>query len=88
MSGLLLAAIYFIIWWLTLFIVLPFGVHTQQEDGEVTLGTTASAPAKPHLLRTMLITTAASAVIFGMFWIATQKLGLSLDDFDFLGPQG
>ena len=38
-------AIYFIIWWVVLFAVLPWGVHSQQESGEVAPGTDPGAPA-------------------------------------------
>jgi predicted secreted protein len=38
-------AVYFLIWWVTLFVVLPFGLRTQEEDNNVTLGTTSSAPS-------------------------------------------
>ena len=27
-------AIYFVLWWITLFVTLPFGVRSQHEDGE------------------------------------------------------
>ena len=37
-------AVYFIVWWLTLFAVLPIGLRTQAEDNEVVLGTVPSAP--------------------------------------------
>ncbi|MFN6985499.1 MAG: DUF1467 family protein, partial [Rhizobium oryzihabitans] len=32
-------AIYFIVWWTVLFVVLPIGLRTQAEDGDVALGT-------------------------------------------------
>ena len=32
-------ALYFIIWWLTLFAILPLGVRSQHEAGEVADGT-------------------------------------------------
>ena len=38
-------AVYIFIWWITLFLVLPFGVRTQQEEGSVVPGTPESAPA-------------------------------------------
>ena len=44
-------AIYFIFWWLTLFTVLPFGLRTQADEDDVTLGTTASAPHKHRMGR-------------------------------------
>ncbi|HWT31144.1 MAG TPA: DUF1467 family protein, partial [Propylenella sp.] len=33
------AAIFFVIWWVVLFAVLPFGVRSQHEMNDVTLGT-------------------------------------------------
>ena len=40
-----------VIWFLTLFVVLPIGLRTQGEDGEVVPGTPSSAPANPRLRR-------------------------------------
>ena len=41
-------AIYFLIWWLTLFAVLPWGVSAQGDEGEP--GTDPGAPRVPHLM--------------------------------------
>ena len=49
-------AIYGISWWLTLFTILPLGVKSQTEMGDVTPGTEAGAPALPRLWRKVLIT--------------------------------
>lgn len=57
-------ALYFMIWWLTLFAVLPFGVRTQGEAGEVVPGTPASAPAAPRILRIFVINTVLATVVF------------------------
>ena len=74
------AAIYFVVWWLCLFIVLPFGVRTQaeHEDGTV-LGTTASAPARPMLVRKALATSLLAAVVVGLIWVAHDYYGLTLE---------
>ena len=32
-------AIYFVLWWVVLFVTLPFGVRSQHEDGEGAPGT-------------------------------------------------
>ena len=53
-------AIYFVIWWTVLFAVLPIGVRTQGEDGDVVPGTPESAPTRPRLLRVVLLTTLVS----------------------------
>ena len=38
-------AIYFVLWWLVLFLTLPFGVRSQHEDGEGAPGTDPGAPS-------------------------------------------
>ena len=50
-------AIYFVAWWVLLFIVLPFGVRSQDEDGEVVPGTDPGAPAIGPMLVKKLIWT-------------------------------
>ncbi len=73
-----LLAIYFVVWWTILFAVLPFGLRTQQEEGEVVLGTAASAPVRPRLVRVAVITSIVAAVITGSFWIAVDVYGFGL----------
>ena len=48
------AITFLVIWWLILFMVLPFGAAPPEEVGE---GHAASAPAKPRLLIKLAITT-------------------------------
>jgi len=57
-------AIYFIVWWTTLFAVLPIGLRTQGEEGSVVPGTPESAPARPRLLFLFGLTTLVSAAVF------------------------
>lgn len=73
-------AIYFIIWWLVLFAVLPIGVRSQHEDGEVTLGTDHGAPVRPMLVRKALITSLIAAIIFAGVYVAIAVYGLTLED--------
>jgi len=61
-------AIYFVIWWTVLFAVLPFGVRTQGEAGEVVPGTPESAPVTPRLLRTFAITTIVAGAVFALVY--------------------
>jgi predicted secreted protein len=63
-------AIYFVIWWVTLFLTLPFGVRSQHEDGEGAPGTDPGAPVVPGLRRKLVWTTVISAVIFALSWLA------------------
>jgi len=75
MSWVSLTAIYFVTWWTVLFAILPFGVRTQDEEGDVTLGTTASAPARPMLVRKAIATSIVSAVLVCGFWYLYAVLG-------------
>jgi predicted secreted protein len=66
-------ALYIMIWWMTLFTVLPFGVKTQGEAGQVVEGTPESAPMAPRILRTMLINTVVAAFVFAFVWTALER---------------
>jgi predicted secreted protein len=59
-------AVYFTIWWVVLFAVLPFGVHSAAEAGlaDAPAGADPGAPAAPHLAKKALWTTAISAIVF------------------------
>ena len=76
-------AIYFVIWWIVLFAVLPLGVRTQGEAGEVVPGTPASAPSRPALAKKATITTVVAAVVFAGLW-ALLNSGIGLDDIPLL----
>ena len=65
-------AIYVVIWWTLLFAILPIGVRTQGEDGEVVPGTPESAPTRPRLVRVVLLTTVVSARVFAALWAAVR----------------
>ena len=78
-------AIYFIIWWTTIFITLPFRMKPQFEAGDVVEGTDGAAPANPQILRRMIWNTIISAVIFGIYWLVFYYFDYGLDDIpDFL----
>ena len=57
-------AVYFTMWWTVLFAVLPFGVRSQQESGEVVPGSEPGAPVAPFLVKKAVWTTLAAAVLF------------------------
>ncbi len=81
-------AVYFIIWWVVLFAMLPIGLRTQEEDDDVTLGTTPSAPKGAHMRWAVLRTTLVSAAIFALYFYIVNYSGLTLDDVPRLGPLG
>jgi predicted secreted protein len=59
-------AIYFVLWWLVLFVTLPFGIRSQQEAGEGAAGTDPGAPVMAQMGRKLIWTTGLSAVIFAV----------------------
>ncbi|WP_349957939.1 DUF1467 family protein [Rhizobium sp. ZPR3] len=79
-------AVYFVIWWITLFAVLPFGLRTQAEDEHVILGTVESAPTKFRAWRVVLVTTLVSAFIYGAWYVASRYFGLSIDSIPRIVP--
>jgi predicted secreted protein len=64
-------AIYFLIWWVVLFAVLPWGARSQDEGGTVEPGTDPGAPAVHRvwikLIWTTVIATALFAVLAGLY---------------------
>ena len=74
MNPIAIAGIYFVVWWLVLFAILPFGTHTQDDEGDVVLGTARSAPVRPMLIRKAIATTIVAAIVVGALgsrWITT-----------------
>jgi len=67
-------AIYFLIWWLTLFAVLPWGVRIPDKAEP---GHADSAPVKPMLGRKVLATTAITAVLWLIVYLVVQSDWLS-----------
>ncbi|MFD0987263.1 DUF1467 family protein [Methyloligella solikamskensis] len=78
-------AIYFVIWWITLFAILPFGVRPQGETEEGTVpGSAESAPSKPHFIPKLIATTLIAGLIYlGVYFIVFQGV-VTLDDIPFL----
>ena len=79
-------AVYFIIWWVVLFTVLPFSARSQADEGDVTLGTTHSAPANFSFLPIFLRTTLVSGAVFAAYFLVTVVGGYTLDDLIALAP--
>ncbi|WP_457937589.1 DUF1467 family protein [Mesorhizobium sp. 10J20-29] len=86
MNWVSMTALFFVVWWLVLFAILPFGLKTQHEEDDVTLGTVSSAPRGPHVVRAMLWTTLVTAILIGVFYGLTKGLGYGFDDIPRLVP--
>jgi predicted secreted protein len=74
-------AIYFIIWWVVLFAVLPWGAHSQADSGEVTPGTEPGAPAVHRVWRKLMWTTVTAAVVYAVLALLYKE---GLMPFEFL----
>ncbi len=70
------AAIYFIIWWLVLFMVLPWGVRRVDPD-DLLPGEDHGAPEKPRMLIKLLVTTVLSGIIFAGVYYSIVSGALS-----------
>ena len=73
-------AIYFLIWWIVLFTVLPFGVRNQEEGGDVVRGTDPGAPVIPQLRMKLLWTTLIATVVFAFCYVVYARRLISLED--------
>lgn len=69
MSVALYIAIYFTIWWMVIFAVLPFGVRSQHEEGEMHQGTDPGAPVMAQMGRKLVWTTIITTVLFAAFYV-------------------
>ena len=73
-------AVYFVVWWIALFTVLPWGVRSQHESGAVAPGTDPGAPAIPMLLRKLIWTTVVASVVFALGTLVYRYRLVTLDD--------
>jgi predicted secreted protein len=80
-------AVFFLIWWIVLFAVLPWGIRSQQESGgEIAPGTDPGAPAMPRLKRTLVWTTLVSVVVFAACYVIYVERLVTLEGL--LAPFG
>jgi len=62
-------AIYFVLWWVCLFAVLPWGVQSQHEAGDFTPGTDPGAPVLTNIKRKLAWTTVVASVVFAAVYL-------------------
>lgn len=65
--------IWLILWWLTLFIILPIGIRGQAEEGEIVEGSEPGAPHKLDIKRKFVQTT----IIASGLWVVACGVILS-----------
>ncbi len=67
-------ATFFCLWFITLFVVLPFFAKTQDEAGEVVPGTPEGAPAKINIAKVFLVNTVVAIVAFSVVYVVISRL--------------
>ena len=67
--------VFIVIWWLVLFMVLPWGVRRTETPEP---GHDPGAPAKPMLWRKAAATTAISVVLFAIVYVVVEYELISL----------
>jgi predicted secreted protein len=76
-------AIYFLFWFLSLFLVLPFGVRTSEEAGKDKVpGQADSAPHEFRPWRTILRTSLVAAFLFALFYANYVNGWVTIRSFD------
>ena len=62
-------SIYFVLWWVVLFAILPLGVRSHYDEGiEVPGGGEPGSPVNPNLKKKFITTTWVSAIVWAMIW--------------------
>lgn len=69
---------YLTMWWIVLFCVLPFGVRSQAEMGDIAEGTDPGAPAIPNIKKKLLWTTIITAIVWGGLALVISQGWISL----------
>ena len=82
-------AIYFMIWWISLFAVLPFGIRSQHEGEEFAEGTDPGAPIAARIGMKLVWTTVVATIVFGILTVIYRSGVVHLDAFmNWLLPGG
>jgi len=79
-------AIYFVLWWTTLFATLPFRMKSQVEAGHVVEGTEPAAPMLPQMGKRMLWNSVVAAIVFALFYITFYVFDFSFDSIPQIAP--
>ena len=74
--------LYAVIWFLTLFVVIPIRLRTQGDEGRKIRGTHAGSPENPQMGKRALITTGVALVVWAISVALILSGWIGLEDFD------
>lgn len=72
-------AIFFLIWWVVLFAVLPWGIKSQHEGEDMALGTDPGAPSRAGIGLKLLWTTLVTIAIYAVCYVIYAKHWVTVD---------
>ncbi len=79
--------VFLLIWWVTLFTVLPLGVRGQAEENKIHHGSEPGAPLDPQLKRKFIRTTIISVIIWCLLWLTIYFGWIDLERFSMFKDQ-
>lgn len=66
-------SVYFVVWWIVLFAVLPLGAKSHVEAGvHLADGGDPGAPLDPNLKKKAITTTWLAAIVTALIWVVVQ----------------
>jgi predicted secreted protein len=87
MNPISIIPIYFLFWFLSLFLVLPFGVRTPHETGDALVpGQSESAPANFRVWPIVWKTTLIAAVLCALYVLNYEHQWITADDLNIFHP--
>jgi predicted secreted protein len=72
-------AIFFLIWWVVLFAVLPWGIHSQHEGQDMAPGTDPGAPIKARIGWKLVWTTVVAVAIYAVCYVVYVEHWVTVD---------
>lgn len=69
-------AVYVVVWWLVIFMVLPWG-NRAVDDADVARGHASGAPQRPRLVLKAAITTLVAGVVWLIIWAVVTHGGIT-----------
>jgi predicted secreted protein len=77
-------AVFFVLWWLLLFVILPLDIKGQHEDGDVVKGTEPGAPSQPFIKRKIIQTTILTAIVWVIIFVVIEFKLIDMDNIPFI----